>query len=132
MPAKQPEDQLTRRERQIMDVIYAMNKATATEVVEAIVDAPSRTTIRTLLRILEEKGHLKHTEQGREYLYLPTRPRARAGQSAMRRVVETFFGGSLEQAVATHLTDPKADLSVEELERLARLIAQAKKKGRSS
>ena len=132
MPAKQPEDQLTRRERQIMDVIYAMNKATATEVVEAIVDAPSRTTIRTLLRILEEKGHLKHTERGREYLYLPTRPRARAGQSAMRRVVETFFGGSLEQAVATHLTDPKADLSVEELERLASLIAQAKKKGRSS
>ena len=129
MPTNQPEDRLSRRERQIMDAIYALKQATVTEVVEAIADAPSRTTIRTLMRILEDKGHLKHKKQGREYLYLPTRPRARAGQSAMRRVVETFFGGSLEQAVATHLTDPKAKLSEEELERIASLIAQAKKKG---
>lgn len=132
MPAKQPEDNLSRRERQIMDVIYTLKHATVTEVVETIVDAPSRTTIRTLMRILEEKGHLKHKKQGREYLYLPTRPRVRAGQSAMRRVIETFFGGSLEQAVATHLTDPKADLSADELERIASLIAQAKKEGKQS
>lgn len=132
MPRKQPEENLSRRERQIMDAIYALKRATVTEVVEAIVDSPSRTTIRTLMRILEEKGHLKHVKQGREFLYMPTRPRARAGRSAMRRVVETFFGGSLEQAVATHLTDPQADLSDEELERIAKLIVQAKKKGKQS
>ena len=129
MPAKHSQDTLSRRERQIMDVIYALKKATATEVVDAIADPPSRTTIRTLMRILEEKGHLKHTKRGREFVYQPTRPRTRAGRSAMRRVVETFFGGSLEQAVATHLADPQADLSAEELERISDLIAQAKKKG---
>lgn len=132
MPAKHSQDPLSSRERQIMDVIYALKKATATEVVDAIVDAPSRTTIRTLMRILEEKGHLKHTKRGREFVYQPTRPRTRAGRSAMRRVVETFFGGSLEQAVATHLADPQADLSAEELERISDLIAQAKKKGERS
>ncbi|TWT35163.1 Penicillinase repressor [Posidoniimonas corsicana] len=130
MPPKPSEDQLSRRERQIMDAVYALKQATVTEVVEAIDDAPSRTTIRTLMRILEEKGHLKHKKQGREYLYLPTRARTRAGQSAMRRVLETFFGGSLEQAVATHLSDPSADLSTEELERIANLISQAKKEGK--
>lgn len=129
MRAKQSEDPLSRRERQIMDVIYSLREATATEVVEAIADAPSRTTIRTLMRILEEKGHLKHTKRGREFVYLPTRPRTRAGRSAMRRVVETFFSGSLEQAVATHLSDPKAHLSADELQRISDLIAQAKKKG---
>ena len=129
MPAKHSQDTLSRRERQIMDVIYALKKATATEVVDAIADPPSRTTIRTLMRILEEKGHLKHTKRGREFVYQPTRPRTRAGRSAMRRVVETFFSGSLEQAVATHLADPQADLSAEELERISDLIAQAKKKG---
>ena len=132
MPPKPPEDQLSRRERQIMDAVYALKQATVTEVVETIDDAPSRTTIRTLMRILEEKGHLKHKQQGREYLYLPTRPRVRAGQSAMRRVLETFFGGSLEQAVATHLSDPSADLSPEELERISDLISLAKKEGKPS
>jgi predicted transcriptional regulator len=115
-----------------MDAVYALKQATVTEVVETIDDAPSRTTIRTLMRILEEKGHLKHKQQGREYLYLPTRPRVRAGQSAMRRVLETFFGGSLEQAVATHLSDPSADLSPEELERISDLISLAKKEGKPS
>ena len=128
MSARKPADHLSRRERQIMDVIYALKQATVTEVVQAIFDAPSRTTIRTLMRILEEKGHLKHKKQGREYLYLPTRPRVRVGQSAMRRVIETFFGGSLLQAVATHLTDPKTDLSEDELDRIVNLIAQAKEK----
>jgi BlaI family penicillinase repressor len=123
------EDHLTRRERQIMDVIYSMKQASATEVVGAIVDAPSRTTIRTLLRILEEKGHLKHKKVGREFVYLPTRPKSRAARSAMRRVVDTFFSGSLEQAVAMHLGDPQADLSTEELNRIAKLIAAAKQKG---
>jgi len=121
------EAQLSRRERQIMDVVYALGKASATEVLERLADPPSRTAVRTLLRILEDKGHLKHGKRGREYVYHPTRPRRRAGQSAMRRVVDTFFEGSLERAVSAHLADPSAALSRDELERLARLVREARK-----
>ena len=96
----------------------------------ALPDAPSRTAVRTLLRILEEKGHVKHTKRGREFVYRPTQPRKRAGRSALRRVLATFFDGSLESAVATHLSDPKAELSDRERKRLAALIRQAKKKER--
>jgi len=119
---------LSRRERQIMDVIYASGEASAAEVVERLPDPPTRTAVRTLLRILEDKGHLKHRKQGREFIYRPTRPRQRAGQSAIRRVLETFFEGSLEKAVAAHLADPSAVSTPEELNRLARLIREAKKK----
>ena len=121
------ETQLSRRERQIMDVVYATGGASATVVLEGLADPPSRTAVRTLLRILEDKGHLKHDKRGREYVYHPTRPRRRAGQSAMRRVVETFFEGSLERAVSAHLADPSAALSEDELERLARLVREARK-----
>jgi predicted transcriptional regulator len=119
---------LSRRERQIMDVIYASGEASAAEVVERLPDPPTRTAVRTLLRILEEKGHLKHRKQGREFVYQPTRSRRRAGQSAMRRILETFFEGSLEKAVAAHLADPAAEPRPEELKRLARLIREAKKR----
>ncbi len=122
------EVQLSRRERQIMDIVYASGKATVSDVVQAIADPPSRTAVRTLMRILEEKGHLAHGKRGREFVYRPVRPRRRAGQSAMRRVVATFFGGSLEKAVAAHMSDPGADLPHDELERLAELIRQARKK----
>lgn len=122
------EPQLSRRERQIMDVIYAHGQAGATQVWHELPDPPSRTAVRTFLRILEEKGHLKHTVAGREFIYAPTRPRARVGQSALRRVVQTFFGGSLEQAVAAHLADPGAQLDEKELDRLARLIKDARKR----
>ena len=122
------EANLSRRERQIMDIVYAHGDATATEVLGAMADPPSRTAVRTLLRILEEKGHLGHKKRGREFVYRPTRPRRRAGQSAIRRVVKTFFSGSLEKAVAAHMADPEADLSHEELERLADLIREARKK----
>ncbi len=115
-------EELSRRERQIMDVVYALGHATVTEVWRGLPDAPSRTTVRTLLRILEEKGHLRHREQGREFVYRAVRPRLRAGRSALRRVLETFFDGSLEQAVAAHLADPSSQLSDEEAERLAELI----------
>lgn len=124
------EPQLSRRERQIMDVIYARGEATAAEVLAALPDPPSKTAVRTILRILEEKGHLKHKQQGLRYVYQPSRRRGPAGRSALQRVLHTFFEGSLEKAVAAHLGDSAADLSDDELARLAELIHQARKKGR--
>lgn len=113
---------LSRRERQIMDVVYTHGEATARLLEEKLPDAPSNTAIRTMLRILETKGHLKHKKVGREFVYQPTRPREKAGRSAFRRVVETFFEGSLEQAVAAHLSDPKTKLDAEGVRRLQELI----------
>jgi BlaI family transcriptional regulator, penicillinase repressor len=121
---------LSRRERQIMDVIYARGPVTAAQVVAGLADPPSKTAVRTLLRILEEKGHLKHVQRGREYVYQPTQPRMRAARSALQRVLETFFSGSLEKAVAAHMAAPGAKLSPEELQRLADLIHQARNKGK--
>lgn len=123
------DNELSRRERQIMDVIYARGQATAKDVVDGLPDPPSRTAVRTLLRILEGKGHLKHKVVDREYVYSPTRSRARAGKSALHRVIETFFGGSVESALAAHLSDPATQLSDRELERLAALIREAREKG---
>ena len=119
---------LSRRERQIMDVVYAKGEATATDVLELIPNAPTRTAVRTLLRILEEKGHLKHVKRGREFVYRPTRQRERAGKSAFQRVLQTFFDGSLEKAVAAHLADPGSEISQDELQRLSSLIRQVKQK----
>jgi len=109
-----------------MDIIYARGKATASDVLGGMADPPSRTAVRTLLRILEDKGHLTHTKRSREFVYAPTRPRRRAGRSALRRVLNTFFDGSLERAVAAHLLDPGARLSKDELARLTSLIDQAR------
>ena len=122
--------ELSRRERQIMDAVFSKGDASANHVLELIPDPPSRTAVRTLLRILVEKGHLTQRPVGREMFYKPTKPRKRAGQSALKRVVETFFDGSLEQAFAAHLADSNADLSDEELKNLAALIREARKKGK--
>ena len=122
--------QLSRRQRQIMDIVYARGEASATHVLSDMADPPSRASVRTMLRILEGKGHLRHYKKGREFIYQPTRLRRRAGQSALRRVLGTFFDGSLGKAVAAHLTDPGARLSTEELKRLAELIRDAGKKGK--
>jgi predicted transcriptional regulator len=122
--------QLSRRERQIMDVIYRLGRATAADVHDALPDRPSYSTVRALLRVLEGKGHLRHVEDGPRYVYSPTVPRERARESALRQVVSTFFGGSTEAAVATLLDLSAARLSDSELNRLAGLIAQAKKEGR--
>jgi BlaI family penicillinase repressor len=127
--AMDEQTQLSRRERQIMDIIYARGEASASEVLKDIPDPPTRTAVRTMLRILEEKGHLKHRKEGRQFVYRPIRARRRAGQSAMQRVLSTFFDGSLEKAVAAHITDPGAKLSPEELKRLGELIQQARGKG---
>lgn len=121
------EPQLSRRERQIMDAIYTLGEASANAVSAALADPPSPTAVRTFLRILENKGLLRHRKVGREHVYTPMRPRKKAGQSALRRVVQTFFDGSLERAVAAHLADPQARPSDEELKRLTELIQKHSK-----
>ena len=122
--------QLSRRERQIMDVIYRLGRATAADVQTELPDPPSYSTVRALLRVLESKGHLRHTADGPRYVYAPTVPRERARDSALRQVVGTFFDGSTEAAVAALLDLSSSRLSDAELNRLAGLIAQAKKEGR--
>ena len=122
--------QLSRRERQIMDVIYRRGRATAFDVHAALPDAPSYSAVRALLRVLENKGHVTHEQDGPRYIYAPTVPVAKARQSALRQLVTTFFDGSAEQTVAALLDLPSTDLSSDELARLARLIAHARKEGR--
>ncbi len=122
--------QLSKRERQIMDVVYAHGEATITQVLAELPDPPMRGALRTLVRILERKGHLTHRQAGREFVYRPTQPRGQAGRSALERVLDVFFGGSLENAVAAHLSDPRAaKLTNEELHRLSSLIEKARNKG---
>ena len=128
--SKEPNAQLSRREREIMDVIYRAGRATAAEVLEQLADPPSYSAVRALLRVLEEKGHLRHEEDGPRYVFLPTVPRERARRSALRQLLHTFFDGSTEQAVAALLDLPSTRLSDAELARLSRLIADARKEGR--
>ena len=123
-----PPDPLSRRERQIMDVIYAQGQATAAEVTAALPDAPSYSAVRALLRILEQKGHLRHQQDGPRYVFLPTVSRDRARRSALRSLVRTFFDGSSAQAAAA-LID-QAQLTDEEFDRLADAIEKARKEGR--
>ena len=123
--------QLSKRERQIMDAVYARGEATVAEVMAAIPDAPVSGAMRTLLRILERKGHLARRKRGRELVYRPIRGREPAGRSALARVLEVFFGGSLGDAVAAHLSDPRqaAKVTPEELRKLSDLIDQAREQG---
>ncbi len=122
-------EHLSRRQRQIMDAIFSLGEASVTDVVNSMDDPPTSTTIRTMMRILEEKGYLAHHKKGREFIYAPTSARGHAGQSALKRVIGTFFEGSLEKAVASHLSDENGP-EPEELERLASLIRKARKEGR--
>ena len=118
---------LSRRERQIMDVLYTLGTATAVEVHERLPDAPSRTAVRTILRILEGKGHITHVEEGQRHIYRPTFPRSAAQRSATRHLLQTFFGGSPTAAIATLLDAAEAPLSDAELEELIALIEQARR-----
>ena len=113
-----------------MDVIYARGRATAQEVLEGMPDAPSYSAVRAHLRLLEDKGHVRHVQDGPRYVYVPVKPRAAAARSALRRVVSTFFEGSVEQTVATLLDEQSRKMSDEELARLARMIDEARKEGR--
>ena len=123
-----PTDPLSRRERQIMDIIYTRGQATAAEVVAALPDPPSYSAVRALLRILEQKGHLRHQQEGPRYLFLPIVSRERARRSALRSLVKTFFDGSPAQAAAA-LID-QSELSDEDFSRLAGIIEKARKEGR--
>jgi predicted transcriptional regulator len=121
--------QLSRRERQIMDVVYRHGKVTAAEVLAELPDPPGYSAVRAMLRLLEEKGHIRHEQDGPRYVFLPTVNRDKARRSAMRHLVRTFFDGSTEDAVAALLQND-AGMSDDELERLSRLIDGAKKEGR--
>ena len=121
---------LSRRERQIMDIIHARGKATAAEVMEAIPDAPGYSAVRALLRLMEEKGYLQHETDGAKYVFMPTMAREKARKSALKQMLQTFFDNSTEQAVAALLDLSKTKLKQEELDRLSTLIEQARKEGR--
>src|SRR5437879_3246636 len=121
--------QLSRRERQIMDVIYRRGRATAAEVLEDIPDPPSYSAVRAMLRLLEEKGHVRHEQDGPRYIFLPIVNRDRARKTALKHVVRTFFDGSATDAVAA-LLEGDARLSESELDRLSRMIELARKEGR--
>lgn len=121
---------LSRRERQIMDVIYRSGRATAAEVRERLPDPPGYSAVRALLRVLEEKGHLRHEQDGPRYVFLPTVSRERARRSALRQLLATFYDDSPEQVVATLLDVSAARLTDAEFDRLAELIDEARREGR--
>jgi BlaI family transcriptional regulator, penicillinase repressor len=127
MPLKN--QQLSRRERQIMDILYRRGKSSAAEVREAMPDAPSYSAVRAMLRILEEKGHVKHQAEGLKYVYSPALAREKATRSALRHLMATFFDDSPEQIVAALLDVSSTRLTREELDRMAQMIEQAKKEG---
>lgn len=118
---------LSRRERQIMDILYQRSRATASEIQQALPDPPSYSAVRAKLRVLEVKGHVRHQEESLRYVYLPTMPRETARRSALRHILSTFFEGSVEGAVAALLDLSAANLDREALERIQRMIDQAKK-----
>jgi len=124
------EQQLSRRERQIMDILHARGQATAAEVLEGLADPPSYSAVRALLRILEEKGHAKHRVRQGRYVYAPRHSPAAAQRWALKRVVATFFQGSAARAMAALLENADTELSEGEAERLRELIAKARKEGR--
>ena len=125
----EPSD-LSRRERQIMVAVFALGEATVNQVVETIPSPPTAMAVRRMMHILEEKGHLRRRESGREVIYAPRQTKNKAGRRAFEQVLATFFGGSLEEALAAHLHSRKDQVSAEERERLIALIEQAQQEGR--
>jgi predicted transcriptional regulator len=129
-PTMPEPSELSRRERQIMDAVFALGEATVNQVALAIPSPPTAMAVRRMMHILAEKGHLRRRERGREVVYAPRQAKDKAGRRAFERVLETFFGGSLEEALAAHLHSRKDRVSAEERERLIRLIQQARDEGR--
>jgi predicted transcriptional regulator len=117
---------LSRREREVLDALHRLHRATAAEVLAEMPDPPSYSAVRSVLRILEEKGHANHEQDGKRYLYVPTESSQKAASSALKQVMQTFFAGSLENAVRTFLSADEAELSAGELDRLAKIIEDAK------
>ncbi len=124
-----PHVTLTRRERQIMDILFRRGRATATEVMSDMSGEPNLSTVRTQLRVLEGKGHIRHEEDGPRFVYVPALPRGTVRKSALRHLVDTFFGGSTEQVVSALLGGDGSRLSAGELDKIAALIAKARKAG---
>ncbi len=124
------ETKLSRREREILEILYQRGKSSAAEVREAMADAPSYSAVRALLRVLEEKGHVRHQAEQLRYVYLPVVPRNKAKRSEVKRLLDTFFEGSAEQVVAALLDVSSTRLTQDELDRMAALIEQARKEGR--
>jgi predicted transcriptional regulator len=120
---------LTRRERQIMDILYRRGRATAVEVMQDLTGNPSYSTVRTQLRVLEGKGHVRHEEEGLRYVYVPALPRHAVRRSALRHLVETFFEGSTEKVVAALLGAEAGRLSDDELERISEIVEKKRKEG---
>lgn len=127
---KKQQDTLSRREREMMNIIFARGRATASEVMDAMSDPPSYSAVRATLRVLEQKGHLKHQHDGARYVYTPTVNRERVGISALDQLLTTFFDGSAANVVATLIERQKGKMSNEELDQLSKLIEQARKEGR--
>jgi predicted transcriptional regulator len=121
---------LSRRERQIMDVLFQRGSMAAAEIHEALPDPPSYSAVRAMLRVLEDKGHVKHQEEGLKYVYAPVVAREKAKRSAVKHVMETFFNGSAEQIVAALLDVSSTKLTRDELDRMAEMIEKAKKEGK--
>lgn len=121
---------LSRRERQIMEILYQRGQASAAEVLGALEDPPSYSAVRALLRVLEEKGHVRHQAQGLKYVYVPVVAREKAKRSAMKHLVETFFADAPEQAVASLLDVSSRRLTNEELDRMAEMIEKARREGK--
>ena len=130
MPSHSHERDLSRRERQIMDILHRAGRATAADVLTGLPDAPSYSAVRALLRILEQKGHVRHDEEGRTYVYMPIARRSDARQSALSHLLKTFFDNSAEQAVAALLAIKGEKMSDAELNRMSQLIDDAKREGR--
>jgi predicted transcriptional regulator len=130
LKSQQQHDSLSRREREMMNIIFARGRATATEVLEAMAEPPSYSAVRATLRVLEQKGHLKHQHDGTRYVYLPTVNRERVRISALDQLLTTFFDGSAANVVTTLIERQKGTMSDQELESLAQLIDQARKEGR--
>ncbi|MCP4571797.1 MAG: BlaI/MecI/CopY family transcriptional regulator [bacterium] len=124
------QNQLSRRERQIMTIVYRLGRATTTAILAELPDAPGNSTVRSLLTILERKGHLRHEKDGRSFVYFPSVPRAKAGKSALRRLCDDFFGGSRDQVVAALLDLPPSQELTDELDSLAAKIEQARRRER--
>jgi BlaI family penicillinase repressor len=121
---------LTRREREIMDIVYRLGRASAQDVLDNLAEAPSYSAVRALLRLLEERGHVRHLKDGARYVYTPAVSRREARRKALQHVVATFFGGSVEEAMLTLVDSSRSKLSSAELDRLAEIVQNARQEGK--
>ncbi len=130
LKTQQKQDALSRREREMMNIIFSRGRATATEVMEGMAEPPSYSAVRATLRVLEQKGHLKHQHDGTRYVYIPTVNRERVRLSALDQLLTTFFDGSAANVVATLIERQKGNMSDDELDHLSQMIEDARKEGR--